>query len=427
MKKSTFSTLLFAAMAMTTAVNAQVINGDLNHNNGLDVEDVTLLIDGYLTGTTEQIQTAGKPYDIDNSLVSGTWYRSKKDKFRLKADGTTDYAEGYTYKFFPLQGCIVFYNSAGNAATYLKVLDVPADKGYLVVNAPGSSDVCTYHKKSTQMVKNIVLSASSVSLRLEESYRSREYLKATVFPSDAENTSVEWISSDKTVATVNNRGYVEAVSLGTAYITCAALDGSGVKATCKVNVGYYENDHEVVDLGLSVKWATMNIGATYPESWGDFFAWGETKPKSDYYWTTYKWSPNYDWTTPVFTKYNQLDNKTTLDLSDDAANANWGGAWRMPTYDEMNELVTKCMWTQASDGCKVTGPNGNSIYLPGAGYRYFDSHNNYTGENLGFYWSSTLSTDDPEAGCYMRTGPGIYLEMKSTSRCDGQTIRAVCP
>jgi hypothetical protein len=277
------------------------------------------------------------------------------------------------------------------------------------------------------MVKNIVLSASSLSLRLEESYLNCEYLKSTVFPSDAENTSVEWISSDKTVATVDNRGYVEAVGVGTAYITCAALDGSGVKATCTVNVGYYENDHEVVDLGLSVKWATMNIGATYPESWGDFFAWGETKPKSDYYWTTYKWSPNYDWTTPVFTKYNQLDNKTTLDLSDDAANANWGGAWRMPTYDEMNELVTKCMWTQASDGCKVTGPNGNSIYLPGAGYRYFDSHNNYTGETFGFYWSSTLSTDDPEAGCYMRTGRGYYLEMKSTSRCDGQTIRAVCP
>jgi hypothetical protein len=307
------------------------------------------------------------------------------------------------------------------------VLDVPADKGYLVVNVPGSSDVCTYHKKSTQMVKNIVLSASSVSLRLEESYRSSEFLKAHVLPSDAENPSVEWSSSDKTVATVSAYGHVEAVGAGTAFITCAALDGSGVKATCKVNVGYYENGYEAVDLGLSVKWATMNIGATYPSGWGDYFAWGETEPKSNYYWTTYKWSPDYDWTTPVFTKYNQLDNETTLDLSDDAANANWGGAWRMPTYDEMNELITKCLWTWQSDGCLVTGANGNSIFLPAAGYRLFSSFSN--DNNLGWYWSSSLSTDDPANSRCIRIGSSYYgiSSMWSTSRYEGFTIRAVCP
>ncbi|MBQ9363619.1 MAG: Ig domain-containing protein [Bacteroidaceae bacterium] len=427
MKRINSFLLLLAAMAMTSTASAQVINGDLNHNDGLDVEDVTLLIDGYLTGATEQIKMDVEPYGVDNSLVSGTWYRSKKDKFRLSANGTTDYGTDYTYKFFPLQGCIVFYNSAGNAATYLKVFDIASDKSYLVVKAPGSDDMCTYRKRSTQVVKRIVLSATYLSLQKNVQYYDYDYLKASVLPSDAANTDVEWISSDKTVATVSTTGQVKAVAAGTAIITCAALDGSGVKATCEVSVGYYENDHEYIDLGLSVKWASMNIGASSPGNYGDYFAWGETEPKSgEYYWNTYKHC-KYGSTYSI-TKYNASDGKTTLDSWDDAANVQWGGSWRMPTYDELDELKTKCMWTKTPQGFRVIGPNGNSILMPIAGYRWMSAYN--AGGEYGYYWSSSLSTDNLEnAACLiLRAGNSNgSAGVVNLSRWEGLSVRPVCP
>ena len=233
MKKIYSFLLLLAAAVLTTTVRAQVINGDLNHNQGLDVEDVTLLIDGYLSGTTEQIQTGGEPYGMDNSLVTGTWYRTKTDKFTLNADGTTDYGTGYTYMFLPVQGCILFSNAAGNAVAYLKVLYLPADKSRLVVKAPNSDDVWTYYDTFVQRVESITLSATELSLDLD----GYDKLTATVLPADADNLSVEWSSSDETVATVSQKGLVEAVGEGTATITCMAADGSGVKATCEVTVG----------------------------------------------------------------------------------------------------------------------------------------------------------------------------------------------
>ncbi|MBO7269682.1 MAG: InlB B-repeat-containing protein, partial [Bacteroidales bacterium] len=111
-----------------------------------------------------------------------------------------------------------------------------------------------------------------------------------------------------------------------------------------------ENDHEWVDLGLpsGLKWATCNVGANTPEGYGDYFAWGETSPKNDYSWSTYKYCKG---SKNTLTKYNTdsnygtVDNKITLDLSDDAARANWGGKWRMPTKAEQDELINNCTWT----------------------------------------------------------------------------------
>ena len=305
--------LLLAATLLPMSMSAQVINGDLNHNNSLDVGDVTLLIDGYLTGEAEQIQVGGAPYGIDNSLVSGTWYLTKTDKFTLNDDGTTDYGTDYTYQFMPLQGSILFFNSAGQAVAYLKVLYVPADKSFLVVKAPGTDDVWTYYKTFVQRVESIVLSETTLSLELGKFKK----LTATVKPLNADNRSVEWSSSDESVATVGQGGIVRAVGEGTATITCTAADGSGVIATCEVTVGETVPTHEAVDLGLSVKWATMNIGASAPEEYGEYFAWGETEPKTDYSWKTYKWCNGSD---DIMTKYctspayGNDDDKIVLDL-----------------------------------------------------------------------------------------------------------------
>ncbi|MBQ7945142.1 MAG: InlB B-repeat-containing protein [Bacteroidales bacterium] len=195
-----------------------------------------------------------------------------------------------------------------------------------------------------------------------------------------------------------------------------------------------ENGHEWVDLGLSsgLKWATCNVGATAPEGYGDYFAWGETNPKDNYNWSTYKYCKgSYDTMTKYCTQssYGTVDNKTTLELSDDAARANWGGAWRMPTEAEQDELRNNCTWTWTTqngvNGYKVISKtNGNSIFLPAAGDRSGTSVRN-VGSN-GYYWSSSLVESDPYIACYLIFYSG-YVCWSNSSRYYGHPVRAVCP
>jgi hypothetical protein len=169
--------------------------------------------------------------------------------------------------------------------------------------------------------------------------------------------------------------------------------------------------HEYVDLGLSVKWATCNVGANKPEEYGDYFAWGETKPKRIYNKSVYKSNP------------------TTLPLSNDAARANWGGSWRMPTMAEQDELREQCTWTWTTQngvkGYKVTSKsNGNSIFLPAAGFRSGSSLSCVG--ILGYFWSSSLGTDGP----YRAWGVCFHsnnVDRSHTYRYLGYTVRPVCP
>lgn len=199
------------------------------------------------------------------------------------------------------------------------------------------------------------------------------------------------------------------------------------------------NGHEYVDLGLpsGLKWATMNVGATKPEEYGDYFAWGETEP---YYteghsqdnpctnWKTEKTGYNWDsYFDSNITKY-ATDKKTQLDPKDDAAHVNWGGDWRMPTDAELTELRTKCSWTWESrngvNGYKVTGPNNNSIFLPAAGYRY-DSSLGSAG-SVGDYWSSSLDEGNSYSA-YESYFDSSIVDRDSGSRDYGQSVRPVCP
>ena len=195
-----------------------------------------------------------------------------------------------------------------------------------------------------------------------------------------------------------------------------------------------ENGHEYVDLGLSVKWATCNVGATTPEEYGDYFAWGEVEPKEVYDWTTYKWCNG---SSNTLTKYNNkssygtVDNKTTLELSDDAATTSWGGSWRMPTDTELTELREQCTWTWTTEngvnGYKVTSKgNSNSIFLPAAGFYQGDSLNHIG--KYGLYWSSLHGSDIPGTPIYAW---GIDFDSNLVSRDDnkrdtGRSIRPVC-
>ena len=146
------------------------------------------------------------------------------------------------------------------------------------------------------------------------------------------------------------------------------------------NNGGQINGHEYVDLGLpsGLKWATCNVGATTPEDYGDYFAWGETNPKAEY-------------TLENSITYGEQMSDISGNAQYDAAAANWGGSWRMPTREEMQELVDNCTWTWTTmndvNGYRVEGPNGNSIFLSAAGYRYDGSL--YDAGSYGYYWSST--------------------------------------
>ena len=138
--------------------------------------------------------------------------------------------------------------------------------------------------KESIAVSNIELNKTELSVKAGESTR----LSATVLPADATNKAVVWESSNTNVATVNETGNVTPLTVGTCTITCSATDGSDVKAECQVTV---MNGYAYVDLGLpsGTLWATCNVGASKPEEYGDYFAWGETEPKNDYSWSTYKY------------------------------------------------------------------------------------------------------------------------------------------
>ena len=155
-----------------------------------------------------------------------------------------------------------------------------------------------------------------------------------------------------------------------------------------------QTEHAYVDLGLpsGTKWATCNVGADSPEDYGDYFAWGETTPKDTYNWSTYQYGDG-----DTFTKYTGSDGLTTLLPEDDAATANWGSGWRMPTYEEWQELywnTGNIMTTQNGVyGMLFIASNGNSLFLPAAGYRSESSLKN--AGNGGGYWTGSLRTSEP--------------------------------
>lgn len=162
-----------------------------------------------------------------------------------------------------------------------------------------------------------------------------------------------------------------------------------------------------IDIGLSVKWANANLGASAPDEYGDYYAWGETEPKEDYSWETYKWcNGNYNNLTKYNTgsSYGTVDKKTVLEADDDVAHVKLGGNWRIPTISEVDELIStrnnaSYQWEWKSlnghNGWLVTYlVNNNSIFLPAAGNRR-DASLYFVGSD-GYYWSSSLTTDYPD-------------------------------
>ena len=191
-------------------------------------------------------------------------------------------------------------------------------------------------------------------------------------------------------------------------------------------------EHEWVDLGLpsGTLWATMNVGANSPEDYGAYYAWGKTAPKEFYDWDTYTLSYYDEDGILRLSKYNSdinygtVDNKTELDPADDAAYVIWGSSWRIPTTEQHQELIDNCTWKWTTingvNGQVVTGPTGNSIFLPAAGYRDGSSISSET--TCGFYWSRTLYGTRMALDHECNSGNSYTL---LRARSTGLTVRAV--
>ncbi len=243
-------------------------------------------------------------------------------------------------------------------------------------------------------------------------------------------------------------------------------DSNGNVSAVSVFKSGTQDGHDYVDLGLTsgTMWATANVGAKTPQDYGNYYAWGETTTKETYRWSTYKYGTyDYDHDYSKLTKYNKSDNKTTLDLEDDAAYVNWGGKWRMPTRTQQDELYNQCYWvgTNSYNNSNVKGyivykaknsddkgkvisefairergimPSSDyslsdaHIFLPAAGYRTDDL---YAAGGFGFFWSSSLVTDRPNHAWYVYT----HLEWVGNDTYDyyyfgryyGNSVRAVIP
>ena len=337
MKKTLFTfLLLFAA----TAMNAQgIVKGDMDGDGEVTITDVTSAVDVILGKAPKQLVN---PYNVDNTLIVGTWYAPDWTSFTLNEDGSIkDYPGAATYKFRYYQGTLTMYNASGKAVKVMGVVKVT--KSYLLL---------------------------------------LDYASGAV-----------------------------------AYYTSSAVPN-------------FHNPDDCVDLGLpsGTLWATCNVGASSPEDYGDYFAWGETSAKTSYNsdWSNY-FDTNDDGST--FNKYYDNGGLTELKPEDDAAYVNWGPAWRMPSQEQFEELInsnyTTTEWTTQNgvNGRLITSnSNGNSVFLPAAGARpgsfLFDAGSG------GDYWSRTLNSDSPDYAW------GLYFHSSSvyTSygyRYYGFTVRPV--
>ena len=252
---------------------------------------------------------------------------------------------------------------------------------------------------------------------------------------------LSWNDGHKTIKAENREGSQSITLSGlepnTTYSYCASIDYEGGPVNGEMKEFTTKGDNERwVDLGLSVLWAAYNVGASSPEEYGGYYAWGETSTKSDYTWENYKHRERYDYDHEHHGDdcwcwdYKFIGNEIS-GTSYDVAHVQWGGGARMPTLAEVQELVDNCTFTDGSyngvEGSYVTGPNGNSIFLPFAGNRYYGGL--YDEGSSGYFWSGTYNDDTYCAYCLYCDGDGGYWFSGSNwyyyFRNYGQSVRPV--
>lgn len=312
----------------------------------------------------------------------------------------------------------VCYATYSNPTTSNSKMKSGSGTGSFTANLTSLSDGTTYY------VRAYAINSEGTTYGSQVTFTTKAYSTPTV----TTNTVTDITSNSATIsgnvtsdggATVTERGICYSTSSSPTISHSKVTSGTGTGSfsanltSLSANTKYYYRayaknskgvsygdiasfttkiQYDYVDLGLSVKWATCNVGATKPEESGDYFAWGEigTEVKIRYNWTTYK---HCNGTSHSITKYSSSDRRSILELEDDAAYVNCGSSWRMPTKEEISELIGSCVWTWTTRngiyGYNVKGPSGYSIFIPASGYKS-DSGEVLNMNSYGCYWSSSL-------------------------------------
>lgn len=342
-----------------------------------------------LRGTAQLIATV-TPSDATNPSV--TWSSNRESVATVSADG------------------LVTAVSEGTAT--ITVMTV----------AGGFTAKCTVTVSDSDIhVTGVTLDKSEMSL----SVGCGGLLIPMVTPVDAANDTVTWQSSNPNAVRISAGGRVFAISPGVSTITATTVDGN-FSVTCQVSVDS-KKPFESKDLGLSVQWATFNVGACCPSDYGEYFAWAETEPKDAYRWNNYKWGDAFSGS---LTKY-ATSYTDKLDNEDDVARVYWGNGWRMPTMSEQQELIDECDWVWTREGLvygyRVTsrkpGYTDQSIFLPASGYMEGDELQEPM--SAGRYWASTLFFGQP-AQAYLTSFSSSGKLSTMQNRCVGMTVRPVC-
>jgi len=398
-----FTTLSVPTVQTNAATNIiadeATISGNVTSDGGTDVTACGFIYGTDANSLTQTIQSGSGTGSFTSNLTSLTY-------------GTTYYYKAYAT------------NSVGTA--YGEVLSFTTNSS---ANAP---------TVQTNAATNITTTGATLSGSIISNGDATITARGFMYGTDANNLT-------QTVQSGSGMGNFTKAITGLAsaatyyykaYATNSAGTAYGEVRTFTTPSGIL-NNHGWVDLGLSshTVWATCNVGATAPEDNGNYYAWGETAPKNSYNTSNYTLGRYYYIDSQGYAqydRYNSFDHSTTLESSDDAAAVNWGAYWRTPTRSEMDELISSCThaWTTQNgvSGMRFTGPNGNSIFLPAAGWRYLDSL--YYEDPHGYYWSSTLYTGNLASP---RLAFAECLEFGSSNcradyrhaRIDGLTVRAV--
>ncbi|WP_262279640.1 DUF4906 domain-containing protein [Hallella absiana] len=324
------------------------------------------------------------------------------------ATATTVNATYYLYESLVGKGSNT--NSDGWKGRYKA--NAPANATYLVIKAHTASWKSTYY---------VYLGGKTLSSATNTSY---DYTDYTIY----RNTDY------KVTVTLSGSGSAEE-GLRVNYAAKEYVGGDTKLNAWQDETTTIASGMEFVDLGLSVKWATCNLGATKPEEYGKYYAWADTKgyasdESHDFSWANVRYCKDTSSPTSSSSWSKYTSGNATLESSDDAATVNLGGSWRMPNHDEWQELYKKCTWTWTSkngiNGYEVSASNGKSIFLPAAGFRDGSSPNYVS--SRGYFWSSQVSSSSVGHAWNMyfdsdSHDPNSY----GNYRCSGLPIRPVCP
>jgi len=408
----------------------------LSDGNNCYFDDISVkILSKGKSGDPEGAETTldGITYRLYKEIIDWNDYRSNPDgaqfiKSRLLLDvingGSTD-----TYQV----GDNLYFREDGNSYSCM-ALD--PNKREIIVFASSKTSGVNYGMDGNAYVSSL----DDISFSKEKVFSSANWGWWSYFTESADGYVLRHFSFDGNYNMESKRNGVDLwsssiVSSGSASKAAVNRIENGRALVCGQKPSV---EPEYVDLGLSVKWATFNVGASRPEEYGDYFAWGEVDSKNDYSQSKYKYSSGSDATLTKYCNDSEYgyegftDGKTVLDLEDDVAHVKWSGNWRMPTIEEFNELIDNCSWMwikrNGVNGYKITsnktGYENCSIFLPVAGIRPGTSLE--AAGSYGIYWSSSLRADTPSYAWVLYS----YSDNHHTStfnRSDGLSVRPVSP